>query len=64
LPGKICSLLIPKKRQRQFFLTPFSLQFFNAISRMRFPLVESALVLFYLFSRFSLFSPMLYNVQV
>jgi hypothetical protein len=40
-------LLILKNRQRQFFLTPFSLQFLNAISRMRLSPVESALVLFF-----------------
>ena len=55
LPWKIISLLIPWNRQRQFFLTPFSLQFLNAISRMRFSPVDSASVLFFLFSRFSLF---------
>jgi hypothetical protein len=46
----------------QFFLTPSTSRFFNAISRMRFSLVESALVLFSLFSRFSLFQ-MLHNGQ-
>ncbi|MFN8256368.1 MAG: hypothetical protein U0W24_11795, partial [Bacteroidales bacterium] len=40
----------------QFFLTPFTSRFLHAISRMRFTPVQSALVLFSLFSRFSLSS--------